>query len=388
MHLNRTFVHFIFCLLICSSSVNAQEFERYKVLLDTTIASKQLGYDRPITITVPFEWQQDTDKDFPVIVVFDRQNPRSHTYILNTIDYLTSNEQMPSCIIISIASDEEHRYTETLHRASDANGMAEANEAFLFDELLSLAEKRFKANKFRLFIGHSRYGYFTTGLLHSRTEQLNGVISLSPFFSEKNVSLTDSMAIIIGEKHPSTLYYRFGIGNDYPEDYKAMESVIGPIKHKNLNFDGQLFKDADHNVTPGLIIAPALYDVFEFWYSQQLAYSRRAANGLAELKELEATIAAHYGKPLCFSLGILNGKGWEYFNNSEYDKAIEAWNILLDNYPNFSEAYLGIIEARMHLSENISALAVKFKKSLANSSVYSEAEKSEFLAEFDRLVKP
>ena len=171
-------------LLISIFSTNAQEYERYKVLLDTTIASKQLGYDRPITVTVPFEWQQDIEQDFPLIVIFDRQNERSHNYILNTIDYLTSNEQMPSCVIISIASDQEHRYIETLFKASDPMGMAEANEAFLFDELLPLAEKKFKANKFRLFIGHSRYGYFTSALLCSKTNELNGVDSILPEFKQ------------------------------------------------------------------------------------------------------------------------------------------------------------------------------------------------------------
>ncbi len=377
----------IILLLISVLTANAQEYERYKVLLDTTIASKQLGYDRPITVTVPFEWQEDIEQDFPLIVVFDRQNQRSHNYILNTIDYLTSNEQMPSCVIISIASDQEHRYIETLFKASDPMGMAEANEAFLFDELLPLAEKKFKANKFRLFIGHSRYGYFTSALLCSKTNELNGVVSISPVFKQKNVSLTDSLATVIGTAHSSTLYYRFGIGNDYPEDFRAMEPIIGTIKNEKLNFKGQLFKDADHNATPGLVIATALYDVFEYWSIQQSAYIRETANEPATIHELEANIKNHYGKPLRFSLGLLNGKAWEHFNNAEYDKAIDAWNLLLENYPNFSETYLYIMESKLNLSQDVSAIASEFKRNLSSSCVYTEAEKSELLDEFDSLMR-
>ena len=33
---------------------------------------------------------------FPVILLFDRQNERSFGYILRSIDYLTSTEQMPA----------------------------------------------------------------------------------------------------------------------------------------------------------------------------------------------------------------------------------------------------------------------------------------------------
>jgi hypothetical protein len=377
----------IIYLLISVLNTNAQEYERYKVLLDTTISSKQLGYDRPITVTVPFEWQQDLEQDFPLIVVFDRQNQRSHNYILNTIDYLTSNEQMPSCVIISIASDQEHRYIETLFKASDAIGMAEANEAFLFDELLPLAEKQFKANKFRLFIGHSRYGYFTSALLCSKADQLNGIISISPVFEQKNVRLTDSLSVVMGTEHAHTVYYRFGIGNDYPEDFRAMEPIIGTIKNEKLNFKGQLFKDADHNATPGLVIATALYDVFEYWSVQQSAYIRGAASGPSAIPDLEANIKNHYGKPLRFSLGILNGKAWEHFNNAEYDKAIDAWNLLLQHYPNFSETYLYIMESKLNLSQDVSSLAGEFNKNLSSSCVYTEAEKSELLAEFDSLMR-
>lgn len=377
----------LFFLLLANSWVEAQEYERYKLLLDTSITSKQLGYERPITVTVPFEWQGDLDQDFPLIIVFDRQNQRSHNYILNTIDYLTSNEQMPSCIVISIGSDEQHRYLETLHKASDEKGLAEANERSLFEELIPMAEKKFKASKFRLLIGHSRYGYFTTALLHSKAEQINGVISLSPFYTQKNVSLTDSIATINSKDHWATLYYRFGIGNDYPADFQSMESVIHTLNHKKLNFKGQLFKDADHNVTPGLTIATALYDVFEYWSLQQSDYIRIETKDLSVIKELEANIRTHYGKDLRFSLGILNGKAWEYFNNAEYDKAIEAWNMMLINYPNFSETYLYIMESQQKLMLNTSATAMQFKQSLARSVIYSEAEKAELLQELELLGK-
>ena len=55
-----------------------------------------------------------------------------------------------------------------------------------------------------------------------------------------------------------------------------------------------------------------------------------------------------------FSLGILNGKGWYFYNEKEYEKAIEAWKILIDSYPNFSEGYLYIMDAQIQLNQDIS----------------------------------
>lgn len=83
-------------MVVTATTVSAQQYERYKKLTDTTWVSSHLGFEKSISVTVPIEWQRGIDNDFPLVVIFDRQNSRSHDYIIRTIDYLTSNEQMPS----------------------------------------------------------------------------------------------------------------------------------------------------------------------------------------------------------------------------------------------------------------------------------------------------
>jgi enterochelin esterase-like enzyme len=365
----------------------AQDYERYKKILDTTISSQYLGFDKHISITVPFEWQQDLNRDFPLIIVFDRQNQRSHNYILRTIDYLTSNEQMPSAVIISIASEEQYRYLETLHKASNTKGLAEENEDFIFKELIPLAEKQFLASKYRLFIGHSRYGYFTTSLLHSRAEDLNAVISLSPFFKQKNVDLTDSIATINNKSYASTKYYRFGIGNDYPSDFLKMDSVVKQLNNTKFKAKGFLFKEADHNVTPGLSIGISLYEVFKDWSAYQAKYFSNEQKDLSIINTLKKDINDSYGVPLAFSLGTLNGKGWYFYSEKSYDKAIEAWKLLLDAYPNFTDAYLFIIDAQKQLKQDYSATVTAFYNSLDASEIYSAEEKQALVEELKELIK-
>lgn len=364
-----------------------QEYERYKHLLDTTITSKHLGFDKNITITVPFEWQKELNRDFPLIIVFDRQNQRSHNFILNTIDYLTSNEQMPSSIIIGVESEQKYRYLETLHKATSEKGLADENEKFIFDELIPLAEKQYNASAFRLFIGHSRYGYFTSSLLTSRIKELNGVISLSPFFTQTNVDLTDSIQTFDKQASLSHKYYRFGIGNDYPSDFLKMDSVIQPLNNSHFNAKGFLFKQADHNVTPGLTIGISLYEIFEDWAKIQSKYISNDQKDLKIINTLEGKINAHYGNKIAFSLGILNGKGWYFYNEKEYEKAIEAWELLMKTYPNFSEGYVYIMDAQVQLNKPVFETIERFNESLANSDIYSETEKNELIMEIEALRK-
>lgn len=383
----RQTIIFTFFLGLLTTSLFGQNYERYKKLVDTTLTSKHLGFDKNITITVPMEWQKDIDRNFPLIVVFDRQNERSHNYIINTIDYLTSNEQMPSSIIVSIESEQQYRYLETLHKASGKEGLALENENFIFEELIPLIEKEYNASSFRLFIGHSRYGYFTTSLLFSKINELNGVISLSPFFTQKNVVFTDSISNLKNQEFSSRKYYCFGIGNDYPIDFIKMDSAIKELNNTLFYTKGFLFKEADHNATPGLTIGVSLYEIFEDWSSIQSKYISNEQKELNILNSLEKEILSNYGSRLEFSLGILNGKGWFFYNEGQFEKAIESWEILMKSYPNFSEGYLYIIDAQIQLKKDFSQTVERFKASLAKSNIYSEKEKDELMHELKNMNK-
>ncbi|WP_336702446.1 alpha/beta hydrolase [Chryseobacterium indologenes] len=383
----KKYLLFLLIFTSATSSLLAQNYERYKILKDTILKSTSLGFEKKISVMVPIEWQKKSGNKFPLIIVFDRQNKRSNHYILNTIDYLTSNEQIPSSIIISVESEQRYRYLETQYKISDPNGLALENEKFIFEQLIPLAEREYKASAFRVLIGHSRYGYFTTSLWNSRINDLNAIISMSPFFTQKNVDLTDSISQFNKRSFRTKKYYRFGIGNDYPEDFMKMDSIIKKINNPFLDMKGYEFKKADHNATPGLLINTALYEIFEDWSAIQSKYISNKQTDLSIKSLLDKEIRSNYGVNLNFSLGILNGKGWAFYNEKQYDKALQAWKILTDSYPNFSEAYLNIIKAKILLHQDYSATVKEFNISLANSEFYKEKEKKDLEVELQEIVK-
>lgn len=375
-------------ITVFSYSLSAQNYERYKVLHDTIIASKYLGFTKDITVTVPIEWQKGTQNKFPLIIVFDRQNKRSHSYLLQTIDYLTSTEQMPSAVIISVASEQRFRYIETQYKEADVNGVASENEKFIFEELIPFANKQYNTSDFKVLIGHSRYGYFTTALFSRRTKDLNGVISMSPFFTQKNADLTDSIRRMDETLYTSKKYYRYGIGNDFPEDAVKMDSTLQQLTlNSSLDIKGYRFKQASHDTTPGLIISTALYELFEQWSAIQSKYISNNEKDLGIKTALDKEVVLHYGAPLNFSIGILNGKGWYFYNEKDYAKAIKAWEILVNSYPNFSQGYLAMIKAQIKLKQNYDATLVKFKNSLNNSKLYKESEKEGLIEELKEIIE-
>ena len=380
--MNKTFFTFFLTILI-SQTLLAQEYNVYKPGIDTSFASSHLGYEKKISIVLPDDWQNNNQKKYPLIVVFDKQNSRSHNHILHTIDYLTAAEQMPRCIIISIESDNFRRINEARSPVSSENGKADLNEKYLFDEIIHLAESKFKASPFRILIGHSWYGHFTTSMFAKNIDNLSAVIALDPFFNQKNISLIDSISALNNLEIKHTKYYRYSIGKDYPEDYEAIESAKDEITNPKINIKGTYFPNAFHNAVPGLGIGEALYDIFEYWSIQQYAFFRPSNKSADVFAELKNNMINHYGNTLEFSLGVLNGKGWGFYNEEEYLKAIQVWDELMNQYPGFSEAYLYIIDAQQQLNLDPSETKAKFKESLQLSRFYSQEEKKELLSELD-----
>jgi tetratricopeptide (TPR) repeat protein len=221
-------------------------------------------------------------------------------------------------------------------------------------------------------------------LFHSRIEDLNAVVSLSPFFYQENVNLVDSVMSLNNRELNSSKYYRFGIGNDFPDQFYAMDSVLKTVDHPMINASGKLFREADHNVTPGLTIAPALYDIFEYWSAAQAVYFDNDNKDFGQLAIQSQNIREHYGSNLNFALGILNGKGWYFYNEGKFEMAIAAWREMMMSYPNFSEGFLYIVYAEQELGRNTEQSEKFLRNSLEKSQIYSDDEKAEILNEIEK----
>lgn len=196
-----TFFKLTLITIICQSFIlncHSQGLERYRMLKDTSMVSKSLGYKKHIQITVPVEYQENLPQSFPLVLIFDMQNQRQYQYILKSIDFLTSNEQIPSAVIVGVeAGSGNRRYRETQLKVSDSTGMAEKNEAYIFNELIPLLRGRFKASSFTILVGHSRYGFLTTYLLAKHPNDLNAVVSISPFMQQPGFNLISTLTQVI-----------------------------------------------------------------------------------------------------------------------------------------------------------------------------------------------
>jgi hypothetical protein len=199
------------------------------------------------------------------------------------------------------------------------------------------------------------------------------------------VNLVDSVKAVMAQTLEHSIIYRYGIGNEFPDDFETMDAALKNNTNPRFDAKGTLFREADHNATPGLIVGGALYDVFEGWSEIQARYWSNDQQDLGVIGELEREIMVTYGESIPFALGILNGKGWHFYNLGQFGEAAKAWELLVERYPNFSEAYLYIIDAKNILKQDATAEKAQFLKSIAESDLYTAEDKRALMAEFELM---
>ncbi|MBA3827447.1 MAG: hypothetical protein H0X33_00770 [Taibaiella sp.] len=369
--------------------------EYYNDPTDTIIHSSFLNKNKKITIILPRTFDRNNPEKIPVIIVFDRQNKKIFREVFESINYLVSENDMPESVIIGISTENPDRHLETSFLPSEHNAHGEQMINFVFEELIPWAETNLNVSKNRIFIGHSRYGYFSSYLLQSKLTELTGVISCSPFFTQKNVDLVDSLR----EKLKTgalnhTVYYRYITGDSVADgkDYLLMKSFLSKEKvSKNFNSKGMEFYEAEHFSTPGLGVLPSLVEIFSFWRYQNIELFKNDSTAIdrAKYNDFVKHMQEKYGDKIAIGIAQFNGLGWFLYNGKKYDAAIQTWKFLLEKYPMYTDAYVSIAKAYLQ-EKNVNEAKIYLKKAIKEmkkTTFYNALEKQENMTEIQNLLK-
>jgi len=388
--MKRAISYFLLFIFYPLSLLAQTKSDYYNAPIDTILASKSLNKKEEITIILPRAYRKDKSTKYPVIIVFDRQNRKEFREIYESINYLVSFDGMPESIIIAIKSD--NRLLETSFLPSKENAQGEQMIGFLYDELIPWAEANFNTGKSRIFIGHSRFGYFSSYLLQNKLTELTGVISCSPWFSELNINIVDSLKEKLQKKHLThEVYYRFV--PDYSvsgnKDYLLMKSSLSNESVKNFNWKGIEYEYANHLLTPGLSVMPSLLDIFGYWNTEQMnIFINDTVSFTANDYEVFVDkMRDHYGDKLGLGINQLNGIGFTFYNNKKYEAAIETWKILLNEFPMFAQGYVNIANAYKKEGKNAEVIknCKEAMSQLKTNTFYSSEEKEELVQEIKDL---
>lgn len=228
------------------------------------INSSRLGESRKLKIQLPRNYDANTEKVYPIVLVFDADY--LFEPVAGNVDYYSYWEEMPEAIVVGImqggSRDLDGAY-------DDKNYFPTETGAKFFEfiglELIPHIDKKYRTAKFILAVGHEFTANFMNYYLFKDPPLFNGYLSLSP-------DLAPMMETRIPERvaaMQNKIFYYLATGSN---DLKPIREVVLQlnegmkiINKENIHYYFDDFEGASHYSLVGKAIPSALEEIFSIY---------------------------------------------------------------------------------------------------------------------------
>lgn len=227
-----------------------------------TINSTKLAAVRELKIQLPRNYEKNSDKKYPLIIVLDGEY--LFEPMAGTVDLYSYWDEIPEAIVVGInqAETREDDCSFDTTRFLPAKKGAQFFE-FLGMELLPYLDREYRTSKFVALAGHDITANFINYYLFKPNPLFQAYINLSPEYAPEMVPrLAESMH----KTQTPYWYYLATASNDIPElkkDILQANSQFTLVENGNFKFLFQEQKAANHYT----LISKALPDALEHIFS-------------------------------------------------------------------------------------------------------------------------
>ena len=246
---------FILSALLCFNLTLAQTVYE-------SMESESLGTTRELKIQLPRNYEENTEKYYPLIVVFD--GDYLFEVVAGNVDYYSYWEDMPEAIVVGVNQDDSRSEDCNI---SDKDFLPSRSGAQFYDfienELLAFMSENYRSLSFRVVIGHGETANFMNYFLFTNRPVFNAFVALSPTLSFKmGENLTRRLEL---ETDYKTFYYLSTAALDIKRnknEIEALNTKISALENKNLFYGFDNFEDANHYSLAAQSIPKALQTIF------------------------------------------------------------------------------------------------------------------------------
>lgn len=382
------------------ANVFGQEYSLYSndiLSIESEYLQETIDLNLHLPETQPFS--ANTTK-YPITIIFDSQHERTYPLMINSIDLLTSETQIPESIIIGVPFNFQNRLylTSSQKRGNDSLSGIERMELFLFNELLPQIQNKYKGNDYISIIGHSRTAFLVNYLAYKRPSEINLAVSLSGFFNEDSMSTNTFYNFLTDDSNfPSKFNYYYTAGTSLEEmtylgQFKNLDSLMkNQLISENVKVLFSETPNANHITNYWVSLPPILIDVFssynyilDSWFHDEV----KASNIDNPIKQFEMDleqVSKSIGVNLNPNLTHIFSLASYYINKQDHKTAIKFFELGLDYFPEYLELYVEIIEIYKVLNNTEKIIAYKsvLREKTMNSLYLSETEKQEVFEYLD-----
>jgi len=246
---------FVLSALLCFNLTTAQTVYE-------SMESESLGTTRELKIQLPRNYEENLEKHYPLIVVFD--GDYLFEVVAGNVDYYSYWEDMPEAIVVGVNQDDSRSEDCNI---SDEDYLPSETGAQFYDfienDLLAFMSENYRSLNFRVAIGHGKTANFINYFLFTNRPVFNAFVALSPSLSSNmEDNLTRRLAL---ETDYKTFYYLSTAALDIKRNKKNIEALntkISILENKNLLYGFDNFEDANHYSLAAQSIPKALQSIF------------------------------------------------------------------------------------------------------------------------------
>lgn len=232
-------------------------------ILHETVNSQKLGEKREIKIQLPRNYEQNSEKRYPVVVVLD--GDYLFEPVAGMVDYYSYWKDIPEMIVVGINQDgirmEDTSYGENSLPADKGAKFFE----FIGMELLASLDQKYRTANFRMIVGHDFTANFINYYLLKQEPIFKGYINLSPDLAPEVANwVTEAL-----ESSESKRWFYLATSN---EDIPALKSGIASFDNQLKNINNKLvsykfeeFTGESHYSLVGKAIPSAISSMFEIY---------------------------------------------------------------------------------------------------------------------------
>ncbi|WP_373058566.1 alpha/beta hydrolase [Zunongwangia sp. H14] len=225
------------------------------------IPSTKLQEEREIKIQLPRNYEENTEKRYPVAIVLD--GDYLFEPVAGMVDYYSYWEEIPEMIVVGINQDG----TRQEDTAYDENRYLPAKQGaaffeFLGMELLKSIDEKYRTNTFRIIIGHDFTSNFINYYLLKPDPVFKAYINLSPDFApEMAQRITNALNTAESKK-----WFYLATGSeditDLQENILSLNNSLQNLDNKRVSYKFDNFEGATHYSLVGKAIPSAIESIF------------------------------------------------------------------------------------------------------------------------------
>lgn len=229
-----------------------------------TISSEKLGETRELKIQLPRNYDKNTDKIYPVMIVLD--GDYLFEPVAGIVDYYSYWEDMPEMIVVGVnmAGSREKDANYDTQRFLPVDQGAAFFE-FLGMELLQKIDEKYRTAPFHMIIGHDFTANFINYYLLKPNPIFDGYINLSPDLAPE---MADRVTHALATSETKKWYYMATGSDDIPQLKKAILAFDDQLKNLNnklVEYKFDNFEGATHYTLVGKAIPSAIEDMFKVY---------------------------------------------------------------------------------------------------------------------------